>query len=585
LSKLVSRENMAQAVNLDSRNPLVGIMYRISGIEKVNRFYEQINHLKGESFIEGSLDLLGLQLEFDEEELKRLPEDKPFITISNHPFGAIDGISLISVVTKRRKDFRVMANFLLSRVEQMGEYFIGVNPFDEGQTNMSSFRGMKEALRHLSDGKPLGIFPAGEVSAFNRDLGTVTDSQWSIASIKLIKKAGVPVVPIYFDGKNSRLFHLLGVIHPSLRTLRLPAEFMNKKGKTMRLRIGKPIPPKDLDGFETLEQLGRFLRAKTYALGSSVEVKREYFGKLTFPKKPDDIIPPVAAELLEKDLSLLQGKILFEQSEFVCYIARSGEIPHLLREIGRLREITFRGVGEGTNKSMDIDEYDFYYEHLILWDRNEKAIAGAYRVGKGNEIMRKYGSKGFYTHSLFRMSAQMNPILDQSIELGRSFVVESYQRHRLPLFMLWKGILMVLISEPHHRYVIGPVTISGSYQEISKGLIMEFVKRYYFDQELSQYVTPRKAYTVKSGNVDSEALLSATDNDLKKLDKIISDIEPSSFTMPVLLKKYLHQNAKILGFNVDPKFNNALDGMMLLDLHNLPQETIDNLQHEFNQIG
>ena len=168
---------MAQAVNLDSRNPLVGIMYRISGIEKVNRFYEQINHLKGESFIEGSLDLLGLQLEFDEEELKRLPEDKPFITISNHPFGAIDGISLISVVTKRRKDFRVMANFLLSRVEQMGEYFIGVNPFDEGQTNMSSFRGMKEALRHLSEGKPLGIFPAGEVSAFNRDLGTVTDSQ------------------------------------------------------------------------------------------------------------------------------------------------------------------------------------------------------------------------------------------------------------------------------------------------------------------------------------------------------------------------------------------------------------------------
>ncbi|MBI1265890.1 MAG: GNAT family N-acetyltransferase [Cryomorphaceae bacterium] len=585
MSKLVSRENMAEAVNLDSRNPLVGIMYRISGVEKVNRFYEQINHLKGESFIEGSLDLLDLQLEFDEEELKRIPEDKPFITISNHPFGAIDGISLISVVTKRRKDFRVMANFLLSRVEQMGEYFIGVNPFEEGQTNMSSFRGMKEALRHLSEGKPLGIFPAGEVSAFNRDLGTVTDSQWSTASLKLIKKAGVPVVPIYFDGKNSRLFHLLGVIHPSLRTLRLPAEFMNKKGKTMRLRIGKPIPPKDLDGFETLEQLGRFLRAKTYALGSSVEVKREYFGKLTFPKKPDDIIPPVPTELLEKDLSLLQGKILFEQAEFVCYIARSGEIPHLLREIGRLREITFRGVGEGTNKSMDIDEYDFYYEHLILWDRKEKALAGAYRIGKGHEIMRKYGSKGFYTHSLFRMSAQMNPILDQSIELGRSFIVESYQRHRLPLFMLWKGILMVLISEPHHRYVIGPVTISGSYQEISKGLIMEFVKRYYFDQELSQYVTPRKAYTVKIGNVDSEALLSATDNDLKKLDKIISDIEPSSFTMPVLLKKYLHQNAKILGFNVDPKFNNALDGMMLLDLHNLPQETIDNLQHEFNQLG
>jgi putative hemolysin len=177
----------------------------------------------------------------------------------------------------------------------------------------------------------------------------------------------------------------------------------------------------------------------------------------------------------------------------------------------------------------------------------------------------------------------MKPILDQSIELGRSFIVEEYQKHRLSLYLLWKGILFVLISEPHHRYVLGPVTISGSYQEVSKNLIMEFVKRHYFDHELAKHITPRQAYVVKSMNIDSDALLNATENDMKKLDKVISDIEPSSYTLPVLLKKYLHQNARILGFNVDPKFNNALDGLMLLDLHNLPQETIESLQYEFNQ--
>ncbi|MFM1932833.1 MAG: hypothetical protein RL226_2136 [Bacteroidota bacterium] len=574
---------MANAVNLKSRNPLVGILYRISGMEKVNRFYEQIDHLKGEAFIEGSLDLLGLQVEFDPEELKRIPEETPFITISNHPYGAIDGIALISLVSKRRKDFKVMANFLLSRVEQMSEYFVGVNPFEDQSAGVSSFRGMKEAIKHISDGHPLGIFPAGEVSAFNRDLGTITDAQWSNSAIKLIKKAGVPVIPIYFDGKNSRLFHLLGVIHPSLRTLRLPAEFINKKGKSIKVRIGKPIPARDLEGFDSLESLGRFLRAKTYSLGSTIDIKREYFGKLKFPKKPDDIIPAVAQELLLKDLKGIEHKRLFEQSGFECYLAKSNEIPNVLREIGRLREITFRAVGEGTNQSIDLDEYDFYYEHLILWDTAKNQLVGSYRIGKGNEIVRKYGTKGFYTHSLFRMSSGMKPILDQSIELGRSFIVEEYQKHRLSLYLLWKGILFVLISEPHHRYVLGPVTISGSYQEVSKNLIMEFVKRHYFDHELAKHITPRQAYVVKSMNIDSDALLNATENDMKKLDKVISDIEPSSYTLPVLLKKYLHQNARILGFNVDPKFNNALDGLMLLDLHNLPQETIESLQYEFNQ--
>ncbi len=579
--RLVTKEQLAQAAKLKSGNPLVGMLYRLSGVEKVNRFYEQIDHLRGHEFIEQVFELLELPIEVDPEELKRLPAEGSFITVSNHPFGALDGMALLNVVGKQRADFKVMANFLLQRIHQIGSYFITVNPFGE-LAEASSFKGTKDALLHLRDGHPLGIFPSGEVSAFQKDIRSITDGPWSIQSVKLIQKAAVPVIPIYFDGKNSRLFHLLGVIHPALRTLRLPAEMMNKKGKTMRMRIGKPIPAKDIVSFEDPGQLARFLRAKTYALGSSLEVKKEYFAKLSFPKKPKQIVPAVAIELLESDLkSLGDDACLFEHQNFVCYIATANRLPNILTEIGRLREITFRQVGEGTNKAIDIDEYDFYYHHLFLWDKEAKAIAGAYRIGKGTEIMRRYGSKGFYTNSLFRIDAAMNDYLNQAIELGRSFIIDAYQRQRLPLYLLWKGILVVLVTAPELRYIIGPVTISGSYQEVSKGLIMAFIKRYYFDNTLAEYIKPRNPYVSKAGNIDHDALLNATENDLKKFDKIIADIEPRSFTLPVLLKKYLHQNAKILGFNLDPAFNNALDGLMMLDLHDLPTETVENLQKEF----
>lgn len=576
---------MARAARLKKGNPLAGILYRLSGMEKVNRFYEQIHHLSGQEFIDRVFELLELPIEVDPADLKRIPTEGPFIVVANHPFGALDGMALIHTVCKVRPDFKVMANFLLQRIEQIGGYFFAVNPFDE-KSSAASFKGTKDALLHLQNGSPLGIFPAGEVSAYRKDLRTITDGPWSTQSIKLIAKAGVPVVPLYFDGKNSRLFHLLGVIHPALRTLRLPAEMMKQRGKTIRIRIGKPISASDIASFEDTNQLGRFLRAKTYALSSSLDVKKEYFSGIGSLKKPKPIEAPQSTERLVSDLEKLPEEArLFEHQNFVCYLATATQIPHLLQEIGRKREITFREVGEGTNKALDLDEYDLYYHHLILWDKDTAQLVGAYRIGKGIEIMRRYGRKGFYTNSLFKMDAGFNTYLNQAIELGRSFIASEYQKQRLPLFLLWKGILVVLITSPEYRYILGPVTISGSYQEVSKGLIMEFVKRHYFDQEMAQLIHPRKPYTVKAGQVDHEALLNATQNDLKKLDRIISEIEPSSFTLPVLLKKYLHQNARILGFNIDPKFNNALDGLMVLDLHNLPEETVQNLQREFGELS
>ena len=580
MKKLVSNEALASATKLPKDNPIIPLLSRVARIDKVNELYADICKEEGLAAIDRLFQTLEVELEFDPKELDNIPKTGPFIVVANHPFGALDGLALIKAIAAIRPDFKVMANFLLQSVEPIKNHFLSVNPFEEMKGAYNNIGGLKAALQHIEAGLPLGIFPAGEVSTFQGDLKTIADRKWQNSAIKIVKKSKVPVVPLYFDGANSRIFHLLGLIHPGLRTLALPSEMLKKKGKTIALRIGKPIAPKDLEMFTNADQLGRYLRAKTYALGSSFEVRRDYFRLFRFPQKEDAIIDAVPHELILKEISQIDSYKTLSYDNFDCFVVGSDIIPNILREIGRLREITFRSVGEGTNKSIDLDEYDLYYNHLILWDRRAEKIAGAYRIGNGPEIVSRYGSKGLYTSSLFRMSTKMKPILRQSVELGRSFITQEYQRHRLSLFLLWKGILFYLIANPRFRYIIGPVSISNSYQEVSKELIIQFIKRNYFDHELAKFVEPKNAFRPKVKNIDTNVLLDASSSDIKKMDKIISDIEPTSFTMPVLLKKYLQQNAKILAFNADPKFNNALDGLMLLDMQNLPADTVETLKRE-----
>ncbi|MFN0032488.1 MAG: lysophospholipid acyltransferase family protein [Flavobacteriales bacterium] len=578
--KLISEDTLASAANLQRNNPIVGLLARVARIDEVNHLYEDVCKAEGLDAIDRIFSYLDLHLDFDKSQLAHIPKEGPFIIVSNHPFGALDGIALIRAVADVRPDFKVMANFLLQNVEPIKDFFLSVNPFENSKTAYSNIAGIKAAIAHIEQGLPLGIFPAGEVSTYQSGMRTISDRKWQNSALKMVKNAGVPVIPVYFDGGNSRLFHLLGRIHPNLRTLALPSEMLKKKGQQLKLRIGKPILPKDTAMFGSVEQYGRYLRAKTYALGSSFEVRREYFRLFSKQQKVEEIIAPVEQQKLDGEIARIQEFKTLSYDNFDCYVVDSRHIPHLLREIGRLREVTFRAVGEGTNKSIDIDEYDLYYHHLILWDREAKKIAGAYRVGNGAEIMARYGARGFYISSLFKMNKKMNGILGQSLELGRSFIVQEYQRHRLSLFLLWKGILYYLISNSAFRYIIGPVSISNNYRDVSKELIIRFIEQHHFDAELAKWVQPRNAFKPKVNNVDTDALIQSSQADMKKMDKIISEIEPSSYTMPVLLKKYLQQNAKIMAFNCDPKFNNALDGLMYLDLQNLPADTVETLQRE-----
>jgi len=580
LKKLIPEEALAKATKMGVDNPIISLISRVARIEEVNELYDNVCKADGLAAVDRLFEILDVQFELDPKCLENIPKEGPFIVVANHPFGALDGMALIKAIGETRPDFKVMANFLLQNVEPVKDFFLSVNPFEGQSALYSNIGGLKAAKQHLEQGFPLGIFPAGEVSTFQGDLKTIADRMWQPSAIKIVRNARVPVIPVYFDGTNSYLFHLLGLIHPNLRTLALPSEMLKKKGSTIRLKIGKAIQPKDTDVFTNVDQYGKYLRAKTYALGSSFEVKREFFRRFRFPKREDEIIDAVPTELICQEIESIERFRSLTYDNFECYVVSSDFIPHTLREIGRLREVTFRQVGEGTNKSLDLDEYDLYYHHLILWDKEAKKIAGAYRVGNGAEIMPLYGVKGFYSASLFKMGGKMKPILEKSLELGRSFIVAEYQRHRLSLFLLWKGILFYLFANPHFRYIIGPVSISNNYQEVSKELIIQFIKKNYFNHELAEHVSPRNAFKPKIKVVDTDVLVEGSQSDLKKMDKIIAEIEPSSFTMPVLLKKYLQQNAKILAFNSDPKFNNALDGLMLLDMENLPEDTVETLKRE-----
>ena len=274
--------------------------------------------------------------------------------------------------------------------------------------------------------------------------------------------------------------------------------------------------------------------------------------------------------------------LLFTMKNYSVFCAPTMKIPNVLNEIGRLREVTFRAVGEGTNRSIDLDEFDLYYDHLFIWDNDEQRIVGAYRVGKGKEIMEGYGVKGFYINTLFKIRKAMLPVLYESIELGRSFIVEDYQRKPLPLFMLWKGILYFLIKHPEYRYLIGPVTISGKYSEVSKELIMKFITRNHWDGEMAACVAPRSKYRVVTNDPDVDVMVEASGKDLAALDKFIGDIEPSNDKLPVLLKKYISLNGRLIGFNIDPKFNMCLDGLLILDLFDVPMATIESLSKEIN---
>lgn len=579
MREIVTKEAFMQVTHLDrSRfgSAAAGPLMRLAGINRFNRSYHYIHNLQGSEFIDAFLRTMKIDVVVEGKGLNRIPKEGAFLTVSNHPYGMWDGLILLKLLQDRRPDFKVLANFLLQQIPQLQGSMLAVNPFTDGPEALSkNIRGMKEVFRHLEAGQPLGLFPAGEVSSFHRRDRAVTDRAWQKQSLKFIRKAEVPVVPIFFEGGNSALFQVMGMIHPLLRNAALPTETLRERKTRITVRIGSPITVREQRKIGNVDRLGRYLRSRVYALGSGIEVQTFFRRPFSFPQEQDPVAAAQDPGRIQAEVDALQraGAVIASQGEFDVVVARAVQIPAGLQEIGRLRELTFREVGEGTGHARDLDEYDLYYYHLFLWDREAGQIAGAYRMGPGDEIMMKYGKRGFYTFSLFRMQKGFTPVLSQSVELGRSFILPDYQRKRLPLFLLWKGIRRFLLQHPQYRYLIGPVSISNDYSSAAKQFMVAFIEHYFFDHQLARHIKPRKQFKPIFPNLDVDGLLEGTADDIKMADRIVEELEPSHARLPVLLKKYIKQNARIIGFNVDPKFMNALDGFMVLDIQSLPPET------------
>ena len=559
------------------------LMY-VLRFNKLNKIYGKASKKEGIEFIDEIIRILEIQFEFDDNELQRIPKEGPVVIVSNHPFGGLDGILLIKMLSLVREDVQVLANFLLKKIEPIADFFIPENPFDSETEVDASFGGIQCANKHLENGGVLTVFPSGEVSSYETFSG-VAERQWQYPVIRFIKGAEVPIVPIYFQGSNSRLVQLIEKIKPSYRSVKFPTEILNKRNKIIRVRIGKAIQVNEQKKFSDTYQFGRYLRAKTYSMEtkSKLEVKRFFNYSLKPQSKPQQIIDAVPLAEIRKEIDQIKkGYTLLKLKNYSVYCPPSNFIPNILTEIGRLREITFREVGEGTNRSIDIDEFDLYYNQMFIWDDEEDKMVGAYRIGSGQDIIRQYGRRGFYFQTLFRSKDKFNEILKESLELGRSFVVKEYQKKPMPLFLLWKGILYFLLKNPEYRYLIGPVSISNNYSKISKDLIIKFIMANHFDWEKAALIKPRNRYKFKSGSSNINVLMETMEKDINKLDKCIGDFDALNSGLPVLLKKYIKLNARIMGFNVDPKFNNCLDGLIILDVYDVPKNTIESLSKEAN---
>jgi putative hemolysin len=387
--------------------------------------------------------------------------------------------------------------------------------------------------------------------------------------------AKAPVVPIFLEGRNGLAFQMAGLLHPRLRTALLPREFLNKCGRTFAIRAGNSVSFKKIESFESDAEVIEFLRRKTYVLAEHHEPKPALPfllipGRVTAPVPktlPQPMVEPTDPGLMESEIAALPaGSLLDEQSDTAVYLAEANRVPNIVREIGRLRELTFRETGEGTGKSIDLDEFDTYYLHLFLWNRTAREVVGAYRLGQSDLILRNFGEKGFYTGTLFAYQRGFLERINPALEMGRSFVRREYQRSYAPLLLLWRGIGAYVKSNPRYKILFGPVSISNEYHPNSRQLIVHFLKEYCRAEDLARFVrarSPLRTRPIQGWDSDGENSVAW---DIEDLSAFIADIETDQKGVPILLKQYLRLGGKLLGFNVDSSFSNALDGLIVVDL-------------------
>ncbi|MBF0349704.1 MAG: lysophospholipid acyltransferase family protein [SAR324 cluster bacterium] len=553
---------------------LSGRLEKWLSLDRVNQAYQEVfHHINQENFFQVCLDRLMIDYSFSKEDLQKIPASGPLVIVANHPFGGVDGIILGRILQMVRPDVKILANSILQGIPELSAQVIPVNPFGGKNTSFKNIAGLKDSIKWLRQGGALITFPAGEVSHFQWNTGKLEDAEWHQHIASLVRRSEATVLPVFFSGKNSLLFQVLGKIHPWLRTMLLPRELLNKAGKTLPVFAGHPIPWKKLVDKDDAE-MTLYLRAKTYFLKNRIQepsAKKAFF---TMPKAkeltPESVISAVETHKMVLELEHLPvTQKLLQHGEFTVYYAWAYQIKDILTEIGRLREVTFREVGEGTGRKLDLDEFDAYYMHLFMWNHKTSELVGAYRLGLTDAICRQYGIRGLYTNTLFRFKPQFVGQLKNSIELGRSFIRSEYQRKPNSLALLWKGIGEFIVRHPQYTQLFGPVSISQNYHAISKRLMVRFFQKNLKDSSLSSGVKPRNPYRMGGlARMKDKPVMKHIANDLEDMSVLVSEMENDGKGIPVLIRHYLKFNARFVSFNVDKDFSNVIDGLIVVDLLN-----------------
>lgn len=551
-----------------------GPFERLLAIDKVKRKYAPLADLDDPvRFCEESLKVLEVTYQVSDTDLERIPTTGPVVVVANHPFGGIEGLVLGALLGRRRPDVRIMANYLLSAFEPLQRLFLFVDPFGGPRAAAASRAGLREAIRWVARGGLLGIFPAGEVASLDLRRLRVTDPTWNDTAARILLRTKATAVPVFFAGGNGPFFQLAGLVHPRLRTALLARELLNKRWRTLTVRVGAPIGPPLLAEISGEQEVTRYLRQRTFNLARRSPLAQP------LRRKPDglaSLAEPAPVEAIERELAALPSESwLATAGALRVFVARAAEIPLTLQDIGRLRELTFRAVGEGTGRARDLDEFDESYLHLAIWDAEKKQIAGAYRLGPTDEILPRKGIEGLYTSTLWRFKPELFSRMGPALEMGRSFICQEYQRSFAGLMLLWKGIGQLVARHPRYRVLFGPVSISADYQHASRALIAQFLKVNHGLSEWAHLARPRKRFRARHWRpMGDEGHLWAP-RDMETVSTFVADLEPDGKGVPILVKQYLRLGGRILSFNVDKDFANVVDGLIVVDLVRTERRTLE----------
>jgi putative hemolysin len=538
---------------------------RMFSLSAINRLYaETLACGDTRNYFSSILRVLNVEYELSSEDIAKIPTTGPLVIVANHPFGAIEGVILGEILTGIRPDVRLLGNHWLAEIPEMREWVIPVDPFGGEEAVQANIGPLKSCLRWLKGGGVLGTFPSGTVSHLQVRQAAVSDPPWHPTIAALARRSGATVIPIFFEGRNSNIFQLAGLIHPALRTALLPNELMRKSNSKVSIRIGRPIGPDKLARYPKDETLIEYLRWKTYSLQRRESPVRPRF----VPREetqPVPVVEPVPGSLLCAEVERLPAhNKLCELGDLQVFIGEARQIPAVLREIGRLREVTFRAVGEGTGKPIDLDRFDEKYLHLFMWHKGKSEVVGSYRLGLVDEILEREGLPGLYTSSLFKFRSGLLERLGSSIELGRSFVRVEYQRKPTSLALLWRGVGEFLVRNPRYKILFGPVSISRDYNDLSRRLMIEYLEANHWDDAFGPLVKAKNPPRQRLDAGERKALALVRDAD--DVSALVSEIEDDNKGMPVLLRHYLKLNARILSFNVDASFGHCIDGLIVVDL-------------------